>query len=213
MLLTESQLRNHIYERVKTMLTEGSWGYEPTQSDSYGDTNWVTLKKIAEMIYDDCEKGINRYNGTKHEYFDKGMSCWDSIGIIENFFESLASIDSTYKNKKGHEKYYVWWALLRDEKKSIVGLYKKCVDYCANNEKWIEGWKEPDKMRKSLKKRQQILKKYEQYLIDEYNEELKHENWRVEHEDEGPFHEKHKCTKTMKKYGGIDFPNDKKKKK
>ena len=58
MLLTEAQLRYKVFEKVRTMLNEGSWGYEPDDSDSFGDHDSNLKDDIAEMVYDEYVEWI-----------------------------------------------------------------------------------------------------------------------------------------------------------
>lgn len=150
-------------------LTEGAWGYKPDQNDGTLDLRGNIFCAMCEMVYDMCSK--NPYNkdfATDH--------AWESIGAIEYFFEEFAKMDDFGIGDKEFDKYYYWWRLAEIKKsKNIVDLYETLLNKCVNDEEWISGWKEPMKIRESLEKRRQVLKRW-RTLIEErenYQEYLK----------------------------------------
>ena len=197
MLLTEAQLKYKIFDKVRTILNEGSWGYEPDDSDSFGDTDCVLKDDIAELVYDSCLDDIKLARKQKSD-FDKGNIYWDVVGIIEKYFDVIPSFDS-FRDEKGQEKYYVWWKLIHDKKKNIIKLYREAVEACADAKDWIEEWSEPDKMRKSLAKRKKILAKYEKLLDDKIKHEEKCEKHREKEGIKFPKYVKDDYSKVLKK--------------
>lgn len=143
-------------------LTEGAWGYEPDQNDGTLDLRGNIFSAMCEMVYDKCNK--NPYNkdfATDH--------AWESIGAIEYFFEEFTKMDDFGIGDKEFDKYYYWWRLVELKQKNIVELYEKLLNTCVNDEEWISGWKEPEKMRESLEKRKNVLNHWKT-LITEYKD-------------------------------------------
>ena len=137
-------------------LNEGSWGYEPNDGDGPLDMRYDINLSIFEKIYDRCKKDLN--NAKKEHY---ASLAWDVIGQIEYFFDRATSLDNLADNPdKNFEKYDFWWKLKTRKKKDILELYKEALDICENDKKWINEWREPEKMKKSIKKRHKILDKY-----------------------------------------------------
>jgi flagellin-specific chaperone FliS len=197
MLLTEAQLRYKVFEKVRAMLNEGAWGYEPDDSDSFGYHDSNLKDDIAEMVYDTCLDDIKLARKQKRD-FDKGNIYWNVVGLIEKYFDAIPSFDS-FREEKGQEKYYVWWKLIHDRKKNIIKLYREAVEACADAKGWIEEWDKPDKMRKSLAKRKKILAKYEKLLDDKIKQEEKYENYRKKHNFTFPKYVKDDYSKVLKK--------------
>ena len=137
-----------------THLNEGAWGYEPNQNDGALDLRGDIFYGICEFVYDKCEEGL--HNGTDYS--------WEALGNVEFFFESLSDIPDFGIGDKDFEKYYYWWRLNDLDKKNIVELYGKLLKQCKSDKKWISGWSEPEKMEKSLKKREKNLEKYQKLL-------------------------------------------------
>jgi hypothetical protein len=143
-------------------LTEGAWGYEPDQNDGTLDLRGNIFSAMCEMVYDMCSK--NPYSkdfATDH--------AWESLGAIEYFFEEITKMDDFGVGDKEFDKYYYWWRLIELKQKNIVELYEKLLNTCVNDEKWISGWKEPEKMRESLEKRKNVLNHWKT-LITEYKD-------------------------------------------
>lgn len=150
-------------------LTEGAWGYKPDQNDGTLDLRGNIFSAMCEMVYDMCSK--NPYSkdfATDH--------AWESIGAIEYFFEEFTKMDDFGLGDKEFDKYYYWWRLAEIKKsKNIVDLYETLLNKCVNDEEWISGWEEPEKMKESLEIRKQVLNRW-RTLIEErknYQESLK----------------------------------------
>jgi len=158
-------------KNIKDYILEGSWGYEPDQNDGTLDLRGDIWLSICELIYDKCNE-----NYKKRSEFETDFA-WEALGNIEFFFEVLSETKEFGLNDE-HEfnKYYYWWRLIDKKKtKNIIELYKKLLNKCKSDEKWIEDWKEPEKIRKSLEKRESILQRYEQLFEErkDYEKELK----------------------------------------
>lgn len=142
---------------LEEFINEGSWGYEPNDGDAPLDLRGDLYREICELIYDKCEE------------YSKDTGCaWAALGNIEHFFEEVTKmegfkLDSKYKS----DKYYYWFRLLEKDHKNIFELYDKLLNQCIGDEKWIEDWEEPDKIRKSLERRKKISEKYGK-LMEEY---------------------------------------------
>jgi hypothetical protein len=151
--LNESELFDF---NSNNILNEGSWGYEPNDGDGPLDMRYDINLSIFEKIYDRCKKDVN--NAKKEHY---ASWAWDVIGQIEYFFDRATSLDNLADDPdKKFEKYNFWWKLKSRKKKDILELYKEALDICENDKKWINEWSEPEKMKKSIKKRHKILDKY-----------------------------------------------------
>ena len=151
---------------LKQYIYEGAWGYDPQDNDSVLDRRSMLIGGCLEYIYDECFKRI----WSNSEGIDiNGNSAWEAIGTIEYFFEKMTAFDECYNKDKDKEydKYYYWWKLKDGKKKDILDLYSRAIEICAEDENFINSWKEPEDMIKSLKKRADILKKYAK-LRDEY---------------------------------------------
>ena len=199
MLLTEAQLRYKVFNKVRAMLNEGAWGYEPTQSDAVLDADGAIRDKLAELVYDSCYDDVKLARKAE-KAFDKGNIYWDVVGIIEKYFEELPKLDS-FKDEEGQEHYYMWWRLIYYKKKSIIKLYKEAVEFLVSSDEWIEEWDKPDKMRKSLKKRKKTLDRFEKLLQDKIKHERKCEDYRAKHRDEIPKCGRDDYSKVLEKYG------------
>jgi len=141
---------------LQQFINEGSWGYDPNQNDGALDLRGSLFLSSCELIYD-------RLN-TNHK---DTCYVWESLGNIEYFFEEFSKIkDFGLDNKNKFEKYYYWFRLIDLKNKNIIELYAKYLEQCKNDEIWINDWKEPDKMKESLKKREKKLKEY-QKLFEE----------------------------------------------
>ncbi len=155
-------------KNIKDYILEGSWGYEPDQNDGTLDLRGDTWLSICELIYDKCNETHNKF---------KTDFAWESLGNIEFFFEVLSETKEFGLNDE-HEfnKYYYWWRLIDKKKnKNIIDLYKKLLNQCKSDKKWIEDWKEPEKMQASLEKRELVLQRYEQLFEERkaYEKEIK----------------------------------------
>lgn len=152
-------------KKLKDFITEGSWGYEPLQGDGPLDLRGDLFKDICELIYDKCDK-----------YSKDTDYAWCAIGNIEHFFEEVTKMEGFKMNSKHpSDKYYYWFRLIDKEHKNIFELYDKLLNQCMGDEKWIEEWEEPDKMRKSLEKRKKISEKYSK-LMEDYIKKRKNIN-------------------------------------
>ena len=135
---------------------EGSWGYDPNDGDGPLDMRYDINLSTFELIYDRCKKTIDSARKSKYPSW-----AWDVIGQIEYFFDRATSLDNLADEpNKNFEKYDFWWTLKRRKNKDILELYKEALDICEKDKKWINDWKEPDKMKKSIKRRHKILDKY-----------------------------------------------------
>lgn len=112
------------------------------------------FREICKLVYEKCEEGLHK--GTDYS--------WEALGNVEFFFESLSDIPDFGIGDKDFDKYYYWWRLNDLDKKNIVELYGKLLKQCKSDKKWISGWSEPEKMEKSLKKREKKLEKYQKLL-------------------------------------------------
>lgn len=148
---------------IKDFILEGNWGYEPNDGDGPLDLRGDFFLSFCELIYDKCEEKL----------LDEDTGCaWEAIGNIEYFFEELTKLkDFPLKSDLKYEKYYYWFKLIDKKQKNIIETYSKCLDKCKNDENWIEDWKEPKKMRKSLEKREKKLQEYQKLL----DEKMKHD--------------------------------------
>jgi len=147
-------------KNLKEFINEGSWGYEPNENDGALDLRGGIFKDICELIYDTCNK--NHYDSKEFET----DYAWEALGNIEHFFEQVTkmegfSLSSKNKSNKEPDKYYYWFRLIDKEHKNIFELYNKLLNQCQNDEKWIENWEDPNKMKKSLEKRKKISEEYD----------------------------------------------------
>ena len=115
------------------------------------------------MIYDKCES------------YSKDTGCaWAALGNIEHFFEEVTKMEGfPLGDKNDSDKYYYWFRLIDKDHKNIFELYDKLLNQCIGDEKWIEDWEDPDKMRKSLEKRKKISEKYDKLMKDHIKKEEK----------------------------------------
>ena len=132
---------------------------------------------ILETIYDECFKRI--WSNSENINID-GNSAWEAIAQIEHFFEKCAEFWSHGDNDPEYEKYYYWWRLKEDKKKDIIDLYSEAIERCATDEEFINSWKEPDNMKKSLSKRADNLKKYAKLRDEYFNHEAKLDKQKVD---------------------------------
>lgn len=140
----------HLNEYI---LNEGAWGYNPDQNDGTLDLRGDILFAICELIYDKCTLKSG------HKSYSETDIAWEALGNIEYFFEELTKIESfRLDDEKEYEKYYYWWRLIEKKKsKNIIELYEKLLTKCEKDQKWIENWKDPNKMRESLVNRHKVL--------------------------------------------------------
>ena len=147
-------------KNIKDFILEGAWGYEPDQNDGTLDLRGNIFLSICELIYDKC-------SGKDHKSYSDIDVAWESLGAIEFFFEELTNIEDFQCGDKEFDKYYYWFRLMDDKKsKNIIDLYERLLNKCKNDEEWINNWKEPEKMRESLQKREQNLQRYKKLLED-----------------------------------------------
>jgi len=146
------------------ILNEGAWGYEPDENDGTLDLRGDILFSICELVYDKCSNPTDT------------QVAWENLGAIESFFEEFTKIEDFSLGDKEFNKYYYWWRLIDKKKtKNIVLLYEKLLNMCKKDDKWIDDWSEPDKMKESLNKREEVLERWKKLLSDrtEYEKELK----------------------------------------
>ena len=149
--------------KLGEILNEGSWGYEPDQNDGTLDLRGDIFFAICELVYDKCS-----------DLGDTSIA-WEELGAIEFFFEQFSKIEDFGLGDEKFDQYYYWWRLMDKKKtKNIVALYERLLNMCKKDEKWINDWKEPDKMRKSLEDREEVLNKWKKLLSDrtEHEKEL-----------------------------------------
>jgi len=154
---------------LKEYILEGAWGYDPQDTDSALDLRAHINMAILETIYDECFKLI--WSNTENITID-GNSAWEAIAQIEHFFEKCTVLWSYSNNEPEYEKYYYWWKLKSDKKKDIVNLYSDAIERCATDEEFISSWKEPEKMKKSIKQRADKLKKYSKLRDDYFKKQI-----------------------------------------
>lgn len=159
---------------LKQYIFEGSWGYEPMDGDYPLDMQGELNLDICRAIYDKCHYLI--YEHTIYGGYDhKGDYAWCAIAEIEWYFDRVCvlwEIPHNPKARAGSDKYYYWWRLAEKEGKNIIELYHEALGFCQTDQEWIDSWKEPNKMKASLKRREDVLKKY-QKLYDQYVEKKK----------------------------------------
>lgn len=170
------KLSNYIIE-------EGAWGYDPQDNDSVLDLRGDLHLKMLELIYDECHKRV--WGGVvdpDDPITIDGNSKWDVIGTIEFFFERcpyLSDVCINDDNKDSYDRYYYWWKLKKDKQKDIVELYSDAIFQLSGDKKFIEDWKEPEKMRQSLVVRGEKLKKYASLRDAYFKKQLDNENERI----------------------------------
>ena len=125
-------------EIAKKKLNEGAWGYDTDQSDQ-------ALDAFANFI--DADAIIARLEKKCTPVSKSGESAWQDVCLIDNTIDMLEST-----NECGYH--------ITD---SLLDIFDKSIEACQADEKWIEGWKEPKKMRNSLVK----LKKKSEALRNE----------------------------------------------
>ena len=150
-------------KNLNEFINEGSWGYEPNEGDAPLDLRGDLYREICGLIYDKCES------------YSKDTGCaWAALGNIEHFFEEVTKMEGfPLGDKNDSDKYYYWFRLIDKDHKNIFELYDKLLNQCVEDEKWIEDWKDPDKMRKSLEKRKKINEKYDKIMKDHIKKEEK----------------------------------------
>lgn len=149
-------------KNIKDFILEGAWGYEPDQNDSTLDLRGDIFFSICELIYDKCN------DASEHKKWGTEYS-WNAIGNIEYFFEELTKMkEFQCGDENEFDKYYYWFRLIDKKKtKNIIDLYERLLNRCKKDEKWINDWKEPEKMRDSLEKRAKNLERYKKLLKDQ----------------------------------------------
>ena len=155
-------------KNLNEFINEGAWGYEPDQNDGTLDLRGDIFFCICELVYDKCNK--NHYDSKRFET----DYAWEALGNIEYFIEEATKMgDFPLGDKNDSDKYYYWFRLLDKGKKNIFELYDRLLAKCVNDEEWIENWKEPDKMRKSLDKRKKVSERYAKLMQDHIKKEEK----------------------------------------
>lgn len=170
-------------KHFKNFIYEGAWGYDPEQNDSALDYRGDLNLKILEIIYDEGYKKVHggAFDSDEEVPNLDGNDAWDVISSIEYFFEKCTSLfDLSIKDKPEYEKYYYWWRLEEIKHKNIVELYSDALSKCANDQNFIDSWKEPNKMKKSLEKRANLLKKYSNLRDEYFQNNLKKDKQRIE---------------------------------
>lgn len=146
---------------LEEFINEGSWGYEPNDNDGALDLRGDIFKDICKLIYDKCNKNPYESDEFGTDY------AWEALGNIEHFFEEVTKMEGfSLGDKNDSDKYYYWFRLIDKEHKNIFELYDKLLNKCINDKKWIDDWKDPDKMYKSLEKRKKISEKYDKLMKD-----------------------------------------------
>ena len=166
---------------LKDYIFEGSWGYEPLEGDyPLGDLN----VELCRTIYDKCHYLIYEHS-VNGGYDHKGDYSWCAIAQIEWYFDRICplwEIPHNSKARSGSDKYYYWWRLAEKEGKNIIELYHEALGFCQADQEWIKSWKEPNKMKASLKKREDNLKKYQKLFNDYIEKKKKNEEERAKAE-------------------------------
>lgn len=160
------------------IIEEGAWGYDPDQNDSVLDLRGTMNMKIAETIYDECFK---RVWSNDEGISISGNTCWDVVGTIEYFFEKCKYLfEIGNDDEPEYERYYYWWRLKDRKQKDIVDLYSEAISRCNGDKEFIDSWKEPEKMKESLKKRSEILKKYADMRDAYFKKQISNDRHRVD---------------------------------
>ena len=165
------------------ILEEGAWGYDPQQNDSVLDLRGDLHLKILELIYDECHKRvwggiIEPGENIKLDGNDK----WNVIGTIEFFFERCPYLDDiciNADNNNSYDRYYYWWKLKRDKQKDIIELYSEAIFQLSSDKEFINSWKNPEDMKKSLMLRGEKLKKYAALRDAYFKKQLDNESEQV----------------------------------
>lgn len=160
------------------IIEEGAWGYEPDQSDGCLDLKGDMNLKIAETVYDECFKRV--WSNDEGISID-GNSCWGVICVIEHFFEKCKYLfEIGNDDEPEYERYYYWWRLKDLKQKDIVDLYSEAISRCNGDKEFIDSWSEPEKMKESLKKRSEILKKYADMRDTYFKKQISNDRHRVD---------------------------------
>ncbi len=160
------------------IIEEGAWGYDPYQNDSVLDLRGTMNMKIAETIYDECFK---RVWSNDEGISISGNTCWDVVGTIEYFFEKCKYLfEIGNDDEQEYERYYYWWRLKDLKHKDIVDLYSEAISRCNGDKEFIDSWSEPEKMKESLKKRSEILKKYADMRDTYFKKQISNDRHRVD---------------------------------
>lgn len=160
------------------IIEEGAWGYEPDQCDGCLDSKGDMNLKITEMIYDECFKRV--WSNDEGISID-GNSCWGVICVIEHFFEKCKYLfEIGNDDEPEYERYYYWWVLKDRKQKDIVDLYSEAISRCNSDKEFIDSWNEPEKMKESLKKRSEILKKYADMRDAYFKKQISNDRHRVD---------------------------------
>ena len=128
---------NYIYDK-SFPLTEGSWGYEPTQNDT-----------TLDIINDWYKQGFDLLLDTSSDCND-GSSAWNYIGLIIHLIKTIVDSDETGSFEPS--------LYLKDS-----GLFERIdelLDLCEDDKTWLESWDEPSKIKQSLKKIRKEVDKY-----------------------------------------------------
>lgn len=139
----EQDFNESVTYDVSIPLTEGSWGYELNQNDG-------TLDEINRWYRQGFEMLRHSAEDTKD-----GNDAWHRLGLVMHVIKSIA--DS--KDQGSFEPSLI----LKD-----YDLFETCyrlLEECGKDEKWLNSWKDPSKLRQSLKKVKTMIAKY-QKIID-----------------------------------------------
>ena len=112
-------------EIKKKKLNEGAWGYGTDDSDQ-------ALDEFADFIEPD--KIINKLKKKCKKVPKSGEVAWNNVCLCDLVIDMLMST-----NECG---YHV--------DAELVDYILKAIDVCVNDKEWVDGWKEPDEMNKSL---------------------------------------------------------------
>jgi len=123
---------------ISNILNEGYWGHLPLQNDS-------ALDEFGEVAYKNIEEQLNNID---KNWSDK-LSVFTYLGVIMymlqiyNFFYSLKSLDKEF---------------------DFTNKINKAIKY-IDDEKFINTWKNPDEVRKYIKKLPNMIKE----ILDKNN--------------------------------------------
>ena len=104
------------------IITEGTFGYSPYDSDGFADSRY----EIYNMIFDEITK---RFKDVKDNY---AGHLWDNIGLALYYTTLLANSKEGLGNT--------------DHFKAMDEQVINAFSIIENDEKWINCWKEPDKI-------------------------------------------------------------------
>lgn len=110
------------------IILEGTFGYEPYDSDGFADNRY----EIYNMIFDEITK---RFKSVKDNYADH---LWHYIGLALYYTTLLANSKQGLGNT--------------DNFKAMDEQVLNAFSIIEKDEKWINSWKNPDKIIKNIAK-------------------------------------------------------------